>query len=112
MNKKINNFFKYIKFSLRSNFIYNKKGMDMPMNVIIIALILITVAIILLAVFTGMFKKEGSELDKKIRGLQDCDDDKVANMFDKCPCDQEIENCPSKEKLISCDPTPKCGPKK
>lgn len=90
----------------------DKKAMDMPMNVIIIALVLITVAIILIAVFTGMFRKEGSELDNKINGLSDCDDDGVANMFDKCPCDPDTETCVGKEKLINCKTTKECGPKK
>ncbi len=69
----------------------NKKATELPMNVIIIALILITAAIILIAVFTGMFRKEGSELDKKISALGDFDGDDVANMFDKCPCDIDQE---------------------
>ena len=87
--------------------IKTKKAQGMPLSMLIVALILITTAIIIIASFTGFWKTEGNELDNQIGKVDDCDEDGIANMFDKCPCDDKNEDgCKAKltdPKSCSCE---------
>ena len=62
----------------------NKKSQSMGLRVLIVALLLIITAILLIAAFTGFFKKEMEEIGDKVNSLGDNDCDGVANIFDKC----------------------------
>ncbi len=67
----------------------NKKGMEMWW--IIGAAVLALLAVIFLAI---IFKSSGEKgfgfIDKNIEGLNDCDKDRVADLYDKCKYDPAI----------------------
>ena len=90
--------------------IRSKKAVELPLNVIIIAAILLIALFLILAVFTDLFGKQTTQLREKIESLDDCDGDNQAKLFDPCPC-TESSTCPGEGKLITWD-TLKCGPKK
>ena len=63
----------------------------MEMWWIIIGAVLALLAVILLAmVFTSSGKKGFNVIDKNIEGLNDCDKDRVADLYDKCKYDPAI----------------------
>ncbi len=58
--------------------------------VIAIAILVLLVVILILVWFRGSGDKAFGEVGKKIDSLGDCDNDNVANMWDKCKCDPNI----------------------
>jgi len=64
----------------------NEKAQSMGLRVLIVALLLLVTAVILIAAFTGLFRKETTEIGEHISSLDDKDDDGVANIFDRCCC--------------------------
>jgi uncharacterized membrane protein YvbJ len=92
----------------------SKKAVELPLNVIIIAALLLIVLIVMIAMFTGIFQKQTGQIRNYVNQLDDCDQDGTANMFDPCPCNPNTESCPGKEKLKSCEEgkAPECEPKK
>jgi hypothetical protein len=63
-----------------------KKGATLAINIVVVCVILLVALIIYLAVFQGLFKKEGGQINTQISGLEDHDGDGVINMYDKCCC--------------------------
>lgn len=80
----------------------SKKAMELPMNLVVIAAILLIALFVILAMFTNIFGKETGQIRNYINNLDDCDKDGVANMFDPCPCDYKVEECENKI-LVSCE---------
>jgi flagellar basal body-associated protein FliL len=79
--------------------------------VIAIAILVLLVVILILVWFRSSGDKAFGEVGKKIDSLGDCDNDNVANMWDKCSCDPEdanaeVDGCPSSIKKD----TPKDNP--
>lgn len=78
----------------------NKKA-DTHMWWIIAAAVLALIVVILLLVwFKGSGDTAFGAINKNIAGVSDCDGDKVADMFDKCPCDEggpdaKLSGCPN-----------------
>jgi hypothetical protein len=75
----------------------NKKGVELSLNTVIIAAILLITIIVIVAVFTRLFGKEASQIEEKISGLDDEDGDGIVNMFDDCPCregEKDNDGCP------------------
>ena len=82
--------------------IKSKKGVELSLNVVIIALILLVVLVVVIAVFGRLFSKETAQIEEKIDSLGDEDDDGIVNMFDKCPNqagESEYNGCPSQAAL-------------
>lgn len=76
----------------------NKKSIELAMNTIVVAAILLIVMFIIIFVFHHYYGKETGFIGEKIEELDDYDGDGTANMFDKCPCDVDIEeNCKDKK---------------
>lgn len=69
----------------------NKKGVEMPFNVIIIGLILVVTAFVVIGWFTGTWSAGAGELKKGTTLSQDHDGDDIINAFDKCPCRPGID---------------------
>jgi len=69
----------------------SKKGVELSLNTVIIALILLITIVVVIALFMKLFTKEGTAIGEKIDSLEDTDSDGVVNMFDKCPCDRFTE---------------------
>ena len=95
---------KYLRKNLRC-FInrWNNKGAEQIWWVIIAAAIAIFVMILLVIWFKGSGGKSFEVLDKNIAGLDDTDKDHVADLYDKCVCDQgDKDGCPdvAPEQLI------------
>lgn len=82
----------------------NKKGVEMTMNTIILAAILLVVLFVLMFTFTKYFGQEqnivGQELDK----LGDCDGDETRNFLDKCPCDPDLNAQPDVQTKLCTNP--------
>jgi flagellar basal body-associated protein FliL len=74
-----------------------KRGFELPMNVIIIAAILLLVAVVVIAVFTDLFGKETKQAGENIAGVKDSDKDGIVDLLDRCPCitgTSEYNGCP------------------
>jgi len=79
--------------------------------IIVTAIIALVVVVIVLIGFGGGSSRLFGEVDTKITSLGDCDNDGVANMFDKCPCNAGFTDtvppngCPqcTAEELKSCN---------
>ena len=74
--------------------ITNRKGVEMSLSTVVVALILIFVAFAILAVFTDIF---GGKQVPWLRGqtetaTSDCDGDGIIGVTDRCPCDPEIRD--------------------
>jgi hypothetical protein len=88
----------------------SKKGVELSLNVVIIAVILLVVAVVVIAVFMRLFGEESERIEGQIKALDDSDNDGIINMFDKCPCTagiKENDGCkegetPPKEKPKTC----------
>ena len=82
--------------------IKSKKGVELPMNIVIIAAILLIVMIVVIAAFSRLFGKETGQIEDKIKALDDTDGDDIINMFDKCPCwcgTDEFKGCKDPNEL-------------
>lgn len=71
--------------------------------IIAIAALVLLVVILILVWFRGSGDRAFGEVGKKIDSLGDCDNDNVANMWDKCPCspagnNPHFEGCPDSVK--------------
>ncbi|MFH1682956.1 MAG: hypothetical protein ABIA37_04115 [Candidatus Woesearchaeota archaeon] len=71
-------------------FFNNKKGMTWEQ--IMLAVIALIVVVLVVLWFRGGGDKAFDQVGKQIDNLGDCDNDKVANMFDKCVCDATISD--------------------
>jgi len=69
------------------------KGEADPLKIIVGAAIIIIVMVIVLYVFTDLFRKEAGVLREQVLGAQDYDKDGVINSFDPCPCEARAEAC-------------------
>jgi hypothetical protein len=83
-----------------------KKAQGLSLNVIVIAIISLVVLIVLLAVFTNIFRKEAGTANRKVDCLNtDTDGDGVMDIFDQC-CetggDVELNGCPPDEEKSPC----------
>jgi hypothetical protein len=63
-----------------------RKAASLPMNILVVAIILLVVLVVYLAIFQGLFKKESGHINKQIDNLDDHDGDGVINLYDKCCC--------------------------
>ena len=82
-----------------------KKAQVDPLKIIIAFIVLLIAAGVLIFIFTTQLGKEKGIVEKQIVGLEDTDDDGVANFIDKCP------NTPPNEKAqvdtLGCSPSQK-----
>lgn len=77
---------------------FDKKG-DLTWQQIALAIVAIVVVILVILWFRSGGEKGFGFVGQKIGELKDCDGDKVADMFDKCPCKEgsvDNEGCLSK----------------
>jgi len=80
----------------------NKRGFQLTLSLVVVALILIITAFVVIGSFTNIFGKGTGELKKGITLNQDSDGDGIINAFDKCPCasgSEEYNGCSSKESI-------------
>lgn len=87
--------------------IRNKKGEITFETIIVVAILLITLIVIVVWAGGG-FKKLFGGVDEKIGGLQDCDDDKTTDLYDKCPCDSSVQDNWPPDRQESKECHPKC----
>lgn len=64
-----------------------KKGDTHMWWIIVVALIALLVSIFIIIWFRNSGGSAFGAIDKNIDSLKDCDGDRVADFFDKCPCD-------------------------
>lgn len=68
-----------------------KKAMSEMWWIIGGAVLVLIIVILILVWFRGSGGKAVGGINKQIEGLQDCDKDQVADLFDKCPCDPAVQ---------------------
>lgn len=68
----------------------NKKGVSQTWWIIATAIIVLLVVILMVLWFRTSGGKAFETVGEKLEGLDDCDKDQVADIFDKCPCDASI----------------------
>ncbi|MBT3814345.1 hypothetical protein HOE37_01355 [Candidatus Woesearchaeota archaeon] len=91
----------------------NKKGSQQMWWIIVAAVLAILVMIFLMIWFKGTGDDAFDSIKDKVTGLNDCDNDNVADMFDKCPCKagdagSEIDGCPRNTKKEELETKYKC----
>lgn len=86
-----------------------KKGVELGLNTVVIAALVILVLVIVSIVFIRLFSKETGQIGEQVASLDDNDKDGIVNMFDKCPCkpgEREYEGCTSEGQLNSAKENP------
>lgn len=75
----------------------NKKSMEtiqIAGTIIVTLLVVFVVSVIL----QDLFRKSAAEASDLLSSTKDCDNDGIANFYDKCPCDigdEKNEGCPT-----------------
>ncbi len=64
----------------------NKKGLEAIWWTVIVVMILLIAAGVLLFAYNRWFNQGAVNIDKMIDGFNDCDNDKIINLYDQCPC--------------------------
>ncbi len=79
---------------------------------IIGGLIALAVVIIILLIFYRGTERGYGGVEEKLSGLEDCDGDGAANMFDDCKCDEKIQSLPAGQSCPNpCTSPPVCKQK-
>jgi len=81
----------------------NKKGVELSLNVIVIAAMALIVLVVSIMVFTGLIGENVNDANTAISITKDdYDEDGVKDFVDMCPCDhgvKEYGGCPSIEEM-------------
>jgi flagellar basal body-associated protein FliL len=82
----------------------DKKAQGRSFWIIVTAIIALVVVVLVILWFSKGGGKAFGEVEGKIEGLQDTDEDGVANMFDKCEntpkgAEVGVDGCPEGEKI-------------
>jgi len=65
----------------------NKKGVELTLNVIVIAAMVLIVLFVSIKIYSDKMGENVVNIGGIMVNMnEDCDGDKVNNMFDKCPC--------------------------
>lgn len=68
----------------------NKKAVELTLNVIVVAAIVLVVLVVSIMIYTGIIGKESGKVGDIIEGMEgDCDGDGINNILDTCPCDYD-----------------------
>ena len=71
----------------------NKKAVELTLNVIVVAAIVLVVLVVSIMIYTGAIGKERTKLDENIFSIgHDCDGDGLSDAIDPCPCDPDIQD--------------------
>ena len=81
----------------------NKNAVELTLNVIVVAAIVLVVLVVSIMIYTGVIGKEKTELDKHIFSIShDYDGDGLSDAIDPCPCNSE-NTYESKKECMSVD---------
>ena len=92
----------------------NKNAVELSLNVIVIAAIVLVVLVVSIIIYTGFIGDEKKKLDEHIFNIgHDCDGDGLSDAIDPCPCDIEnpdelTKTCRSVETCRNTITTKKC----
>ena len=76
----------------------NKKAVELSLNVIVIAAIVLVVLVVSIMIYTGLIGKEKTKLDEYIFSIDhDCDMDGLSDAIDRYPCEAEDPADPKKK---------------
>lgn len=92
------------------NMISSRKAVELSLNVVIVAAILLIVMIVVIAIFGRLFGQEAGQIEEHISALGDADRDNIINLYDACPCtpgEDDYEGCPSQSALDHARQEPK-----
>jgi len=65
----------------------NKRGVELSLNVIVIAAIVLVVVTVSIMVFTGIIGESTGKIHNIIGDMEDYDGDEIEDIIDKCPCE-------------------------
>ena len=76
----------------------NKNAVELSLNVIVVAAIVLIVLVVSIMIYTGFIGDEKKKLDEHIFSIgHDCDGDGLSDAIDRCPCDVEDQDEPKKK---------------
>jgi len=86
----------------------SKKAVELSLNVIVVAAIVLVVLVVSIMIYTGIIGEERKKVVDIMGGMEnDCDGDGINNILDKCPCDYDD---PAKPRTTDCEtPTEICN---
>jgi len=85
----------------------NKNAVELSLNVIVIAAIVLVVLVVSIMIFTGIIGEERGKVEDIMEGMEgDYDKDGISDILDKCPCNSDD---PAKPRQDGCEtPAKKC----
>jgi len=88
----------------------NKNAVELSLNVIVVAAIVLIVLVVSIMIYTGIIGEEKDKIDDIMDGMEgDYDGDGINNIIDRCPCDDDD---PGKPREDDCEtPAKECNEK-
>ena len=84
----------------------NKKAVELTLNVIVVAAIVLVVLVVSIMIYVGIIGEERIIIDDIMDGMEgDCDGDGINNILDTCPCNYDD---PAKPREGDCMPPAEC----
>ncbi len=82
----------------------NKKAVELTLNVIVVAAIVLVVLVVSIMIYVGIIGEEKNKVTGIMEGMEnDCDGDSISNILDTCPCDYDD---PAKPRQGKCEHSP------
>ncbi len=88
----------------------NKNAVELSLNVIVVAAIVLIVLVVSIMIYTGIIGDEKDKIDGIMVGMEgDYDGDGIEDIIDRCPCDYDD---PEKPREVNCKtPVKECNEK-
>ncbi len=84
----------------------NKNAVELSLNVIVVAAIVLVVLVVSIMIYTGIIGEESGKVHDIMEGMEgDCDGDGINDILDTCPCDYDD---PAKPRKDNCKPAETC----
>jgi len=81
----------------------NKNAVELSLNVIVVAAIVLVVLVVSIMIYTGIIGEEKDKIDDIIVGMEgDYDGDGINDIIDRCPCNADD---PAKPRQGDCEIT-------
>ena len=73
----------------------NKNAVELSLNVIVVAAIVLVVLVVSIIIYTGFIGDEKDKIDDIMDGMEgDYDGDGLSDVIDRCPCDYDYPDKP------------------
>lgn len=76
----------------------NKNAVELSLNVIVVATIVLVVLVVSITIFTGIIGEERVKIEDIMEGMEgDYDGDGIEDIIDRCPCDYDDPGKPRED---------------